>query len=94
MPGAGEDTHSHLANARTTRATLARFGLVAKHRLGQNFLVSDEVVGRILGLAELMEDDIVLEVGPGIGTLTVALLARGHKSSPSRPTARLSPCLP
>lgn len=79
MPGAGEDTHSHLANARTTRATLARFGLVAKHRLGQNFLVSDEVVGRILGLAELMEDDIVLEVGPGIGTLTVALLARAHK---------------
>ena len=79
MPGAGEAPHSHLASVRKTRATLTRFGLVAKHRLGQNFLVSDAVVGKILGLAELVKDDVVLEVGPGIGTLTVALLARARK---------------
>ena len=79
MPGAGEAPYSYLANVRETRATLARFGLVTKHRLGQNFLVSDAVVGKILGLAELVGDDVVLEVGPGIGTLTVALLARARE---------------
>lgn len=79
MPGAGGAPYSYLANVRETRATLARFGLVTKHRLGQNFLVSDAVVGKILGLAELVGDDVVLEVGPGIGTLTVALLARARE---------------
>jgi hypothetical protein len=79
VPGAGEAPYSYLANVRKTRATLARFGLVTKHRLGQNFLVSDAVVGKILGLAELVGDDVVLEVGPGIGTLTVALLARARE---------------
>lgn len=79
MPGAGEAPYSYLASVRETRATLARFGLVTKHRLGQNFLVSDAVVGKILGLAELVGDDVILEVGPGIGTLTVALLARARE---------------
>ncbi len=37
------------------------------------------MVGKILGLAELVGDDVVLEVGPGIGTLTVALLARARE---------------
>lgn len=72
----GDAVHSLLANARATREVLEHHGLAAKHRLGQNFLVSDDVIGRILDLAELGEDDVVLEVGPGIGTLTVALLPR------------------
>ena len=65
---------SWLANPRETRAVLDRFGLATKHRLGQNFLVDDGVIARILDLAQIGEDDVVLEVGPGIGTLTVALL--------------------
>lgn len=69
-------TYSRLANIRETRAVLERFGLATKHRLGQNFLVNDEVIGRIVELADLGRDDVVLEVGPGIGTLTVAMLAR------------------
>ena len=72
--GAPVAPHSRLANPRETRAVLERFGLATKHRLGQNFLVSDHVIGRILGLAELGPTDVVLEVGPGIGTLTMALL--------------------
>lgn len=68
--------YSRLASPRETRAVLERFDLAAKHRLGQNFLVSDAVIGRILELAELDQEDVVLEVGPGIGTLTVALLPR------------------
>lgn len=66
--------HSWLANPRETRSTLERFGLYTKHALGQNFLVNDEVIGHILDLAQLGPTDSVFEVGPGIGTLTVALL--------------------
>ena len=67
---------SWLADPHETREVLDRFGLATKHRLGQNFLVDDRVVARILDLAQVGENDVVLEVGPGIGTLTVALLAR------------------
>lgn len=66
--------HSYLAKPSATKEILALYGLQTKHRLGQNFLVQDEVIGRILELAELGEHDAVLEVGPGIGTLTVAML--------------------
>ena len=68
-------TYSRLANPRETRAVLEDFGLATKHRLGQNFLVNDDVIGKIVNLAELGDSDVVLEVGPGIGTLTVAMLA-------------------
>lgn len=75
-------TYSPLANPTETRAMLERFGLATKHRLGQNFLVDDNVIGRILGLAELCEESSVLEVGPGIGTLTLGVvLHAGHVTS-------------
>nr|WP_286165950.1 16S rRNA (adenine(1518)-N(6)/adenine(1519)-N(6))-dimethyltransferase RsmA [Olsenella uli] len=54
---------------------LEAYGLATKHSLGQNFLVSNHVIEKIMGLAELGREDCVLEVGPGIGTLTLALLA-------------------
>lgn len=73
------DVASPLANPRATREVLERFGFVTKHRLGQNFLVDDAVVRHILQLAELTLQDKVLEVGPGIGTLTLALLAHTHE---------------
>ena len=72
-------SYSYLANGRETRAVLERHGLSLKHRLGQNFLVNDDVIGRILELAELGSDDVVYEIGPGIGTLTVAMLPLVHK---------------
>ncbi|MCH3942367.1 MAG: 16S rRNA (adenine(1518)-N(6)/adenine(1519)-N(6))-dimethyltransferase RsmA [Atopobiaceae bacterium] len=68
--------YSELANIHETRRVLEEYGLATKKRLGQNFLVSDDVIGRILDLAELDGSDVVLEVGPGIGTLTVAMLPR------------------
>ena len=67
---------SPLAAPSATRAVLEAHGLAAKKSLGQNFLVNDAVLGKILALAEAGEDDVVLEVGPGIGTLTTALLPR------------------
>ena len=72
-------TGSPLANPGATRALLEAYGLATKHSLGQNFLVNNHVIERIMDLAELGEKDRVLEVGPGIGTLTLALLAEaGH----------------
>jgi len=64
---------SPLASPRATLAVLERHGLHTKKRLGQHFLVDDNVVGRIIALAQLAGTETVLEVGPGIGTLTVAL---------------------
>ena len=67
---------SWLANQRATKETLERFGLATKYRLGQNFLVQDHVIEKIVQLAEVQPTDVIVEVGPGLGTLTVALLDR------------------
>ncbi len=67
-------THSWLANVRETRGVLDRYGFATKHHLGQNFLVNDAIIGKILSLAGLSDTDVVFEVGPGIGTLTVGML--------------------
>ncbi len=65
--------HSALATPRATIAVLKRHGLATKKSLGQHFLIDDNVIGRILTLADIKPTDRVLEVGPGIGTLTLAL---------------------
>ena len=67
---------SWLANQRATKETLERFGLATKYRLGQNFLVQEHVIEKIVQLAEVQPTDVIVEVGPGLGTLTVALLDR------------------
>ena len=65
---------SWLANQCATKETLERFGLATKYRLGHNFLVQDHVIEKIVQLAEVQPTDVIVEVGPGLGTLTVALL--------------------
>ena len=69
--------HSFLASPSATIETLQRHGLHTKKALGQHFLVDDHVVGKILELAGVHAGDTILEVGPGVGTLTVALLGAG-----------------
>ena len=68
-------TTSPLATPSATLAVLKRHGLATKKALGQHFLIDDNVVRRIIELAALSGDETVLEVGPGIGTLTAALCA-------------------
>ena len=87
MTFAAQDAASWLANPRATRETLEAFGLATKHRLGQNFLVEDNIIRKIIRLAELTSDDVVLEVGPGLGTLTFVQSVR------LRLTASLRVCL-
>ena len=69
-------THSALASVGATLELLKRHGLYTRKSLGQHFLIDDNVVGKILDLGAISPDDVVLEVGPGIGTLTVALCSR------------------
>ena len=52
---------------------LRRHGLHLKKRLGQNFLADPVHLDRIVAAAELGLDDVVLEIGPGVGTLTARL---------------------
>ena len=59
-----------------TRLLLQKYGIVAKKKYGQNFLVDEGVIEDILDAADIGREDIVLEVGPGIGTLTRYLCER------------------
>lgn len=68
-----------IALPEVTHRILKRFGLKASHRLGQNFLIAPAVVEGILAAAELQPGDRVLEIGPGIGTLTQALAEAGAR---------------
>jgi 16S rRNA (adenine1518-N6/adenine1519-N6)-dimethyltransferase len=56
---------------------LAERGLRPKHRLGQNFLHDKNQIAKLIEAAEIKSGDLVLEIGPGTGTLTGALLERG-----------------
>ena len=60
-----------------TRDLLAKLGHQPKHFLGQNFLVDGNIVRKSLELAGIAPGDTVVEVGPGLGTLTSALLEAG-----------------
>jgi 16S rRNA (adenine1518-N6/adenine1519-N6)-dimethyltransferase len=66
-------TTSRFATPSATRAVLEAHGLLLKKSLGQHFLVDDNIVRKIMELAAVEPGSVVLEVGPGIGTLTVAL---------------------
>lgn len=60
-----------------TRVLLERLGLSPSRRRGQNFLVDGNIVRKSLELAQVQAGDRIVEIGPGLGTLTQALLAAG-----------------
>ncbi|MGE0479267.1 MAG: 16S rRNA (adenine(1518)-N(6)/adenine(1519)-N(6))-dimethyltransferase RsmA [Phycisphaerae bacterium] len=61
------------------RALLAGAGLTPRHRFGQNFLIDLNLMRKAAAAAELSAADVVLEVGPGTGSLTELLLAPGAR---------------
>jgi 16S rRNA (adenine1518-N6/adenine1519-N6)-dimethyltransferase len=85
--------HSPLASPSATRAVLERLGIRLNKSLGQHFLVDDNVVGRILALADLPPNTPVLEIGPGIGTLTAALCVKAGAVVAVERDASLMPAL-
>ena len=62
-----------------TKRIMKKFHIKANKRLGQNFLVSDEVVQGIISSAELSKKDCVIEIGPGLGILTKHLCEKCGK---------------
>ena len=82
-----------IASPQVTQHILNRFKLRADKKLGQNFLIDENVVHQIVEAAELSEADTVLEVGPGIGTLTQGLAESKAKVVAVELDTRLLPVL-
>ena len=57
-----------------TQMLLNQYGLRANKKLGQNFLINDQIINDIIEKSNITEEDTVLEIGPGLGSLTKALL--------------------
>ncbi len=66
-------------NLQEIRELLERHALSPRHALGQNFLIDANLVRKLVNAAGLQAGDLVLEVGPGTGTLTGELLERGAR---------------
>jgi 16S rRNA (adenine1518-N6/adenine1519-N6)-dimethyltransferase len=72
-------TDVQLLGAAEIRELADRLGLRPSKQRGQNFVIDPNTIRRIVGLAQLQGSDDVLEVGPGLGSLTLGLLAAGHR---------------
>ncbi len=59
------------------RALLASRGLSPKHRFGQNFLIDHNLLRRLVDASAITEGSLVVEIGPGTGTMSEEILARG-----------------
>lgn len=62
-----------------TREILRKYNITANKQLGQNFLINEDVVLNIVNSAKIESDDLVIEIGPGLGTLTKELLKKAKK---------------
>ena len=62
-----------------TRFILKKYGISANKSLGQNFLINEEVIDNIVSSANIGKEDLVIEIGPGLGTLTSRLLESAGK---------------
>jgi 16S rRNA (adenine1518-N6/adenine1519-N6)-dimethyltransferase len=71
--------HPKIVKKEVTLHVIRRFGLSLSKRLGQNFLISEQAVDQIVASACLSPEDTVLEIGPGIGTLTQGLAETGAR---------------
>jgi len=77
----------------SARRLLARYGLQPKKSLGQNFLTDESALGKIAAAAQLTPDDVVLEVGPGLGHLTRLLAQQAGRVIAVELDGRLIPIL-
>jgi 16S rRNA (adenine1518-N6/adenine1519-N6)-dimethyltransferase len=88
------NTSGSLLGATDVRALAAKIGLTPTKTLGQNFVIDGGTVQRIVRTAKLTPDDVVLEIGPGLGSLTLALLPVVRHVVAVEIDARLAALLP
>ena len=62
-----------------TRDIMKKYRIKANKSLGQNFLINQEVIDKIVDCSNISKEDLVIEIGPGLGTLTKDLLERAGK---------------
>lgn len=62
-----------------TMFLLKKYHITANKSLGQNFLIEDAIINETVESANILKDDLVIEIGPGLGTLTVGLLEKAKK---------------
>lgn len=68
-----------LSNPQVTIETIKKYEFAFQKKFGQNFLIDDHVITKIINAAEITKDDLVLEIGPGIGTMTQYLAESAGK---------------
>ncbi len=69
----------YLGTPQSTIAVLNKYKFVFQKKFGQNFLIDPHVLDKIVRFAEIKEDDFVIEIGPGIGTMTQYLAASARE---------------
>ena len=74
MNGEGNESLS-----KTTKSILAKYGIRLNKNLGQNYLIDKNKRDQIINFGDISKEDIVLEIGAGIGTLTIELAKRAKK---------------
>ena len=62
-----------------TKFIMKKYGIKANKNLGQNFLVDENIVNQIVEKSQIDNEDLVIEIGPGLGTLTQKLLEKAGK---------------
>lgn len=68
-----------LSNPQVTIQTIKKYEFAFQKKFGQNFLIDDHVITKSINAAEITKDDLVLEIGPGIGTMTQYLAESARK---------------
>ena len=62
-----------------TKYLMKKYNIFANKNLGQNFLIDSSVVEAIIDASEINKEDLIIEIGPGLGTLTNILLQKAGK---------------
>lgn len=82
-----------LSNPQKTIETIKKYGFNFQKKFGQNFLIDDHVINKIINGAEVTKDDFVLEIGPGIGTMTQYLCEAAREVAAVEIDKKLIPIL-
>lgn len=62
-----------------TKFVMNKYNIIANKNYGQNFLIDENIVENIIATAEISKEDLIIEIGPGLGTLTSSLLDKAGK---------------